>query len=96
MKVPTYFILVILVYHMFLICYPHLWITYRFYYDSISFMGLVLALFKYGSKRRSRHLRSQMKYYAGSKFKQVSANATWSFANTQARRYGNNGLFGIN
>jgi len=47
-------------------------------------------------KRRSRHIRSQMKFFSGSRFKVQAANAQWGFANKLATKYRSNGLFGMN
>lgn len=47
-------------------------------------------------KRRSRHLKSQMKFWGGSKGKARLENNNWSFANKQAKKYRANGMFGLN
>lgn len=46
--------------------------------------------------RRSRHIKSQMKFWSGPKGRSKLENNSWSFANRQAKKYGSNGLFGIN
>jgi hypothetical protein len=51
---------------------------------------------RHGFHRRSRHVTSQMKFFSGSRGKAALENQRWSFANKQAKRYGSNGLFGIN
>jgi len=66
-------------------------------------MGIGSFLFYQGMKaggknfsRRSRHRKSQMKFWSGKRGKSFLENNQWSFANRQAKRYGGNGLFGMN
>jgi len=47
-------------------------------------------------KRRSRHIKSQMKFFSGGRYKSGAANSMWGFANKQAKRYGKNSWTGIN
>lgn len=53
---------------------------------------------QFGGKksRRSRHIKSQMKFWGGPRGRKSLEDNRWSFANKQAKRYGKNGLFGMN
>ena len=48
------------------------------------------------SHRRSRHIKSQMKFFSGAKGKSFFQNNFWTFANKQAKKYKGSGWTGIN